>query len=61
MRTTSLDFLVVLKLIRHPYSRLRLVRVFKGENELVVEQQGGELGTKAKDAGLEVDETDMLE
>lgn len=42
-------------------SRLRLVRAFKSEPELVIEQEGGALGTKAKDAGLEVEETGMQE
>ena len=43
------------------HSRLRRVRVFKNQNELAIEQEGASLGTKAKDAGHEVEETEMLE
>jgi len=41
--------------------RLRLVRIFKDNDELVLEQSGEAPGTKAKDAGLEVEETEMQE
>lgn len=51
----------VIHFANHPHRRLRLVRIFKGNDELVLEQSGAAPGTKAKDAGLEVEDSEMQE
>ena len=41
---------------------MRLIRVFKGSDDMPVEQEGAsELSNTAKDANLEVEEADMQE